>query len=103
VDKAAWQQLTQPWKVKPPAQVFSPVGCLECRNSGFLGRQGIYEVMPLSETLSELIQKDVDIAKLRASSMREGMHTLRLSGAQKVGAGETTMAEVMRVAPATLS
>lgn len=100
LDPAAWQQLTQPWKVKAPAQTYSPVGCLECRNSGYLGRQGIYEVMPLSEPLAELINKDVDITKLRTSAMREGMRTLRLSGAQKVGAGETTLAEVMRVAPA---
>lgn len=100
LDKEAWAQLTQPWKVKAPSQIYNKVGCLECRNSGFLGRQGIYEVLPLSDSLLEIIQSDVDMAKLRSSAMREGMRTLRLSGAQKVGAGETTMAEVMRVAPA---
>ena len=80
--------------------MYQPVGCLECRNSGYLGRQGLYEVMPLNENIKQLITNDCDIAQLRTASMRAGMRTLRLSGAQKVGAGDTTIAEVMRVAPA---
>ncbi|MGI9293683.1 MAG: GspE/PulE family protein [Pseudomonadales bacterium] len=99
LDPSAWEQMTKPWKVNAPKHMCQPVGCLECRNTGYLGRQGLYEVMPLSENLKELIGDGCDIAKLRAASMREGMRTLRLSGAQKVGAGDTTIAEVMRVAP----
>ena len=100
LDASAWQQMTQPWKVNAPEYMFQPVGCLECRNSGYLGRQGLYEVMPLNENIKQLITNDCDIAQLRTASMRAGMRTLRLSGAQKVGAGDTTIAEVMRVAPA---
>lgn len=100
LDEPAWQQLTKPWKVKSPKAMYEAVGCLECRNTGYLGRQGIYEVMPLNENLNKHISSDCDISQLRTSAMREGMRTLRLSGAQKVGVGDTTISEVMRVAPA---
>ncbi|MBK8133820.1 MAG: type II/IV secretion system protein [Gammaproteobacteria bacterium] len=99
VDMAAWKALVQPWKAPPPAQFAEPGGCLECRDTGYLGRQGIYEIMLISETLKPLIGEQCDISALRLQAMREGMRTLRLSGAQKVGAGITSVAEVMRVAP----
>ncbi|BFM18457.1 GspE/PulE family protein [Maricurvus nonylphenolicus] len=99
VDKNAWQQLVKPWKVAAPTQVFQPQGCLECRNTGYLGREGIYEILKLSESVQELITDNCDLGQLRKLSMREGMRTLRLSGAQKVAQGTTTIEEVMRVAP----
>lgn len=100
VDVEAWKQLTQPWKVSAPKEVYQPVGCLECRNTGYLGRQGIYEILPLSESVQAQITDHTAIDELRKQGMREGMRTLRLSGAQKVAAGITTISEVMRVAPA---
>lgn len=99
VDRNVWESLVQPWKVAPPKVQYQPVGCLECRNTGYLGRQGIYEIMPLSETLQPLIDDKCDLQELRKLSMREGMRTLRLSGAQKVAQGITTIEEVLRVAP----
>ena len=101
VDAAAWQALVKPWKAPPPAQFAEPGGCLECRGTGYLGRQGIYEIMLVSETLKPAIGEQCDISALRVQAMREGMRTLRLAGAQKVGAGLTSVAEVMRVAPDT--
>ena len=99
VDKAAWLELVKPWKVAPPPQVFEPRGCLECRNTGYLGREGIYEIFVLSNSVQELITDKCDLLQLRKLAMREGMRTLRLSGAQKVAQGSTTIEEVMRVAP----
>ena len=99
VDLDAWKLLTHPFKVKPPAKVNAPVGCLECRDTGFLGRMGIYEVLPLSEQVQPFIRDDVDLDGLRKHAIRDGMRTLRLSGAQKVGAGLTTINEVLRVVP----
>jgi len=96
---ADWEPLVHPWKVKSPEQLYKPVGCLECRNTGFLGRQGLYEILPISESIRSLINADTDISALRLQAMKEGMRTLRLSGAQKVGAGITSVEEVMRVAP----
>lgn len=98
-EESAWKQLTAPWLVKMPEYVFKAVGCLECRGTGYMGRMGIYEVMPMSESLEPLIHEQTDHQKLRQAAMKEGMHSLRLSGAHKVAAGMTTIAEVMRVAP----
>lgn len=72
---------------------------MECRNTGYLGRQGLYEILMLSENLKEKVIPDGNLQNLRHLAMKEGMRTLRLSGAQKVTAGLTTMKEVLRVAP----
>lgn len=94
-----WQQLVAPWKVNMPAKIYRPIGCLECRNTGYLGRQGLYEILVVSETLKERVTSDCNLLDMRRQAMKEGMRTLRLSGAQKIAAGLTTLEEVMRVAP----
>jgi general secretion pathway protein E len=94
-----WDQLVRPWKVAKPSKVFEPVGCLECRNTGYYGRQGLYEILPLSDSVQNMIDDRCDLNALRQQAMREGMRTLRLSGAQKVAQGLTTIEEVLRVAP----
>ena len=75
------------------------MGCQECRDTGYLGRQGIYEVLVLSPALQDLVQPHTEASALRKTGMKEGMRTLRLSGATRVANGETTIEEVMRVAP----
>ncbi len=92
-----WRVLTTPWKVRLPRTVFGSTGCLECRETGFKGRQGIYEVMPMTETLQRFADAKSDLPKLRQEAWKEGMRSLRLSGAQKVAAGLTTVSEVLRV------
>lgn len=99
LDLDAWQQLTQPWEVEPPEQIARPVGCPQCRETGYMGRQGIYEVLVNSRAVQAHITSQLDTAKIREIAMGEGMHTLRLSGAARVARGETTIEEVMRVAP----
>jgi general secretion pathway protein E len=99
ISKQEWNDLVKPWKAPKPEKIYRPVGCLECRNTGYLGRQGIYEVMPLSDSLSQLIDDRCDLLMLRKQAMKEGMRSLRLSGAQKIAAGLTTIEEVLRVAP----
>lgn len=100
VDEAAWQQLVAPWKAAVPKLGYHPKGCLECRNTGYLGRQGIYEILLMSEAVQDLVSETSGLDTIRRQAMKEGMHTLRLSGAHKVAAGDTTIEEVMRVAPA---
>ncbi len=99
MDDVTWKDLVAPWTVAKPAKIYHPKGCLECRDTGFIGRMGIYEVLPISHDISNLINDNADHLKLRQQGMKEGMHSLRLSGAQKVAAGLTTIEEVMRVAP----
>ena len=101
IDLEAWNLLTKPFKARPPQHFMKPVGCLECRDTGYLGRMGVYEIMLLTEALRDLIREDTDIDTLRRQGIKDGMRTLRLSGAQKVGAGLTTIAEVLRVTPSS--
>ncbi len=99
VSNADWDNLVKPWKVGKPKKIYEPGGCLECRNTGYMGRQGIYEILVLSDAMKEMVDDKCDLIKLRQLAMREGMRTLRLSGAQKVAAGITSLEEVLRVAP----
>ena len=98
-DPDGWKAVTSPWKMKMPLHMYHPVGCLDCRDTGYMGRQGIYELLPMTDTIKELLDDEAEIGKLRLAGMKEGMKTLRLSGAMKVANGETTIAEVLRVAP----
>jgi general secretion pathway protein E len=99
VDERSWLALTHRWNAPAPAHVRSPVGCLECRNTGFLGRTGIYEMLRITKGLRQLILADTDLVKFSEASLREGMRPLRISAAHQVAQGLTTIAEVMTVLP----
>ena len=99
LDPAAWQELTKPWNAPLPTGAMQPVGCPECRDTGYHGRAGVYEILTLSDSLRELVTADTDITALRRQAFKEGMRSLRLSGAQKIAAGFTTVEEVLRVTP----
>ena len=99
IDQEAWNAMVAPWKATPPASIYAPKGCLECRMTGYLGRSGIYEIMLLSQWMKKLVASSTDLALLREQAYKEGLKPLRISGAQKVAAGLTTMDEVMRVTP----
>ncbi|MEX2326391.1 MAG: GspE/PulE family protein, partial [Pseudomonadales bacterium] len=95
VDADGWKLLTTPWKLQQPRRMYSAVGCLECRETGFMGREGIYELLPMSDAVKALVTEGTDSGKLRMAGMKEGMKTLRLSGAMKVASGKTTIDEVI--------
>lgn len=97
--RAAWRALVAPWKSGEPAQMYHPVGCLECRMTGYSGRVGIYELLVNSGEIRRLIRPMTEIAKVREQGFREGMRPLRISGALKVAQGETSLEEVVKVAP----
>ena len=99
ISESEWTDLVKPWKAPVPEKVYHPAGCLECRNTGYLGRQGIYEIMPMSDHLMDLVDEQCDLIALRKAAIKQGMHSLRLSGAQKIASGQTTLEEVLRVAP----
>jgi general secretion pathway protein E len=98
-DQDMWDALVAPWKSKHPARLFKPVGCLECRMTGYMGRVGIYETLLFTSTLKNLVTQSADLVALREQAFKEGMKPLRISGAMKVGAGLTTVDEVLKVAP----
>jgi general secretion pathway protein E len=94
-----WEEFVAPWKAKRPAHIFRPVGCLECRNTGYIGRIGIYEILLMSPAMKRLIDAKADLAKMRELAYKEGMKPLRISAAMKVAAGLTTIEEAIKVAP----
>lgn len=94
-----WQTLTRPWQAPVPAGAHRAVGCVECRDTGYRGRAGVYEIMLMSDGVRALISADLDLTAMRRQAFKEGMRSLRLSGAQKVSAGLTTLEEVLRVTP----
>ena len=94
-----WQELVRPWKATKPAQVSIATGCLECRMTGYRGRTGIYEMLPLSAEMKKLVVKDAELGKIKALARQEGMKPLRLSGAEKVAAGLTTAEEIIKITP----
>ena len=89
---------------KRPAEVesvggYEAVGCVECRDSGYRGRAGLYEIMVLDPALKALVTPDADVQALRRGALAQGMNSLRMAGIDKVKAGLTTMTEVLRVTP----
>ena len=100
-DPDAWRALTHGWDVPLPERVFEAVGCLECRKTGFLGRTGVYEMMPMSGRLRALIAADLDLGRFGGAALKEGMKPLRISAAMQVAAGLTTVREVLNVLPPT--
>ncbi|AZE51854.1 Type II secretory pathway, ATPase PulE/Tfp pilus assembly pathway, ATPase PilB [Pseudomonas chlororaphis] len=99
LDEGDWQNLTRPWQAPLPSHAHGATGCLECRDTGYRGRAGVYEIMQLSDNLKTLISADADLLAIRRQAFLEGMRSLRLSGAQKVAAGLTTLEEILRVTP----
>jgi general secretion pathway protein E len=98
-DQTAWEALVSPWKSKHPARLYKPVGCLECRMTGFSGRVGVYETLVFTTAIKKLVSEKADLVQLREQAFKDGMKPLRISGAMKVGAGLTTIEEVLKVAP----
>ncbi len=97
----AWAALTRPWKLALPSKIYRPVGCGECRKTGYMGRMGVYEILRMTHEARASIDSNCTIEKLRKQGLKQGMEPLRISGARKVHAGHTSVDEVMRVAPPT--
>ena len=92
-----WQSLSEEWELPKPNVIYRPVGCPECRQTGFLGRTGLYELLTVTQPFSKLITKEADIHALRVQSIKDGMKPLRIAGAEKIIEGVTTADEVLKV------
>jgi general secretion pathway protein E len=99
IDQNEWNALVGPFKMPKPAHIYKPVGCMECRNTGFRGRSGIYEMLTITPALRKLITAETDLAKLTKLAYQQGMQPLIINGAEKVAAGLTTIEELLKVAP----
>jgi general secretion pathway protein E len=72
-------------------------GCLHCRQTGYVGRDGVFQVMPMSEKLRGLIARQTSSISLLDAAREEGMRTLRDAAIEKVLEGVTTVSEMVRV------
>jgi type IV pilus assembly protein PilB len=77
---------------------YEPVGCVRCNHTGYRGRLGIYEVMPITDELRRMILEQASADDMRVQARAEGMRTLREDGLEKIRAGDTSVPEVLRVA-----
>lgn len=94
---AVWDTLTEGWGISKPETIYKPVGCPECRQTGFMGRTGLYELLTVSLPFSKLITENADIHALRHQSIKDDMKPLRIAGAYKIIEGVTTADEVLKV------
>ena len=98
IDPEQWKEFTNAVEVELSSPK-KPVGCIECRQTGFLGRIGLYEMMEMTPELKPHVNSETDLEALKEQTINDGLITLRLSGAKKVAQGFTTMSEVLRVTP----
>jgi general secretion pathway protein E len=98
-DEAVWKDLVAPWRSKLPRHVYQPVGCLECRRTGYFGRTGLVELLVVSDEIRTIVADGADLSALRTQAARDGLRSLRVSGAEKIAKGLTTLDEVLRAAP----
>jgi type II secretory ATPase GspE/PulE/Tfp pilus assembly ATPase PilB-like protein len=78
-------------------KLFAPVGCESCSHTGFRGRAGIHELLPATAAVKEAIASSRNISSIRDLALADGMRTLKMDGIRRVTAGQTTIAEVLKV------
>jgi len=91
-----WHSIGGAWQIPKPDTIYRPIGCPECRQTGFRGRTGLYELLSVTEAFAQRIQEQTDLAALRQQSTLDGMKPLRIAGAFKVVEGVTTAEEVLK-------
>ncbi len=91
--------LVKPWQLSGGYRPYKPVGCVDCRMTGFRGRMGLYELLTVTEGFKEKVSKEPNIDALRRQAVRDGMRPLRLAGALKVAEGLTTIEEILAATP----
>ena len=92
-------ELVKPWQITGSYRPYKPVGCVDCRMTGFRGRMGLYELLTVTDSFREKISKEPNMEALRRQAISEGMRPLRLAGALKVAAGVTTIEEILSTTP----
>ena len=100
ISDAVWHSLGGAWNIPKPATIYRAVGCPECRQTGYRGRTGIYELLTITPAFTQMIKEQADIHALRRQSAADGMKPLRIAGAFKILDGVTSAEEVLKVTAA---
>ena len=96
---AAMADLVKPWQISGKYRPYQPVGCVECRMTGYRGRTGLYELLTVSEAFKDKVNREPRMETLRRQGVTDGMRPLRLAGAARVAEGLTTLDEVLASTP----
>jgi general secretion pathway protein E len=97
--RAALEDVVKPWKISGDWHPYRPVGCVDCRMTGFLGRMGLYELLSVSEAFKDKVTQEPSLTALKRQGIADGMRPLRLAGALRVAEGLTTIEEVFSATP----
>ena len=97
--RAAIDDVVKPWKITGSYRPMKPVGCVDCRMTGYLGRTGLYELLTITETFKDKVTQGAGPQELRKQAIADGMRPLRLAGALRVAEGVTTLDEVLTASP----
>ncbi|HET7837998.1 MAG TPA: GspE/PulE family protein, partial [Variovorax sp.] len=92
-------EFVKPWQISGSVRAYKPVGCVDCRMTGYMGRMGLYELLSVSEEFKALVTKEPNTIGLRRQAVVDGMRPLRLAGALRVAEGVTTIEEVLSATP----
>jgi general secretion pathway protein E len=103
VDAEKWVSMVHPFDVSPPKELYEANGCDECRNTGYHGRSGVFEMMPIDQDIRKLIKNDMPSEKVTAAAYKQGMLPLRIAIAKLLKEGKTSLAEAIRLAPPDLN
>ena len=97
--REALAEVVKPWQINGGYKPYKPVGCVDCRMTGFMGRMGLYELLMVSEAFKDKVNREPNIDALRRQAVSDGMRPLRLAGALRVAEGLTVMEEVLSATP----
>jgi general secretion pathway protein E len=97
--RAAIDEVVKPWKISGGYKPYKPVGCVDCRMTGFMGRMGLYELLTVTEAFKDKVTSQPSIDALRRQGVADGMRPLRLAGALRIAEGLTTLEEVLTATP----
>ena len=92
-------EVVKPWQINGNYQPFKPVGCVDCRMTGFMGRMGLYELLVVSEAFKDKVTREPNSDALKRQAVMDGMRPLRLAGALRVAEGLTVLEEVLSSTP----
>ncbi|RST54774.1 GspE/PulE family protein [Variovorax sp. DXTD-1] len=93
------EAIVKPWQITGSVRAYKPVGCVDCRMTGYMGRMGLYELLSISEDFKGQVNKEPNLGGLRRQAVIDGMRPLRLAGALRVAEGVTTIEEVLSATP----
>jgi general secretion pathway protein E len=99
ITREALAEVVKPWQINGGFKPYKPVGCVDCRMTGFMGRMGLYELLEVTEGFKARVNNEPGIDALRRQAVADGMRPLRLAGALRVAEGLTVIEQVLTATP----